>query len=278
MLADYHVHTDHSDDSLEPMEEVIKKAISIHIDELCFTDHVDYGPKYDVTGYFHMSRAEKAKIQLVANVDYPAYFQQIKDLSDKYQGQIVLKRGLEFGMQTHTIPQFQKLFDTYEMDFIILSCHQVGDKEFWNYKIQNEKTPDEYVVLYYQEIYECMKAYQDYSVLGHLDMVQRYTKPRYPFEKSREIIAEILKQAIRDGKGIEVNTSNFKYKLPDLTPERCILELYHDLGGKVITVGSDCHDKSRVGDRIPYIYDILKAIGFTYFCTFDKMEPIFHPL
>ena len=47
MLADYHVHTEFSDDSREPMEEQVKKAISLGLTELCFTDHVDYGIKKD---------------------------------------------------------------------------------------------------------------------------------------------------------------------------------------------------------------------------------------
>ena len=44
MLADYHVHTEFSNDSIYPMEEVIKDAISLGIKDICFTDHVDYGP------------------------------------------------------------------------------------------------------------------------------------------------------------------------------------------------------------------------------------------
>ena len=47
MLADYHVHTEFSDDSQELMEEQVKKAISLGLTELCFTDHVDYGIKKD---------------------------------------------------------------------------------------------------------------------------------------------------------------------------------------------------------------------------------------
>ncbi|MBQ1911691.1 MAG: PHP domain-containing protein, partial [Erysipelotrichaceae bacterium] len=48
MLADYHVHTHFSDDSVYPMEEVVKDAIAMGLDEICFTDHVDYGVKLDV--------------------------------------------------------------------------------------------------------------------------------------------------------------------------------------------------------------------------------------
>ena len=47
MLADYHVHSAYSDDSTYPMEQVVRDAIRINLDELCFTEHVDYGVKPD---------------------------------------------------------------------------------------------------------------------------------------------------------------------------------------------------------------------------------------
>lgn len=47
MFADYHVHTEFSDDSVYPMEQVVRDAIARGIDEICFTDHVDYGIKQD---------------------------------------------------------------------------------------------------------------------------------------------------------------------------------------------------------------------------------------
>lgn len=49
MFADYHVHTEFSDDSVYPMEDVVKDAIRMGMDEICFTDHVDYGVKEDWT-------------------------------------------------------------------------------------------------------------------------------------------------------------------------------------------------------------------------------------
>lgn len=211
-------------------------------------------------------------------MDYPKYFQEIEQLQKKYQGKLQIKKGLEFGMQVHTISDFQKLFNTYEMDFVILSCHQVENKEFWTYDFQKNRTADEYIYRYYQEIYDCICKYKNYSVLGHLDMIQRYTEPRYPFAKAEDIITKILKQVIIDGKGIEVNTSSFEYKLPDLMPERNILELYYKLGGRVITVGSDCHKAVRLGDHVQDIYNVLKEIGFKHVCTFEKMKPIYHEI
>ncbi|MBR2544666.1 MAG: histidinol phosphate phosphatase, partial [Erysipelotrichaceae bacterium] len=101
----------------------------------------------------------------------------------------------------------------------------------------------------------------------------------YPFDKVKDLIAEILRTAIADGKGIEINTSSWHYGLKDTQPSRDILKLYKDLGGKIITIGSDAHNTSYLGDHIEEARKILRdEIGFEQFCTFDQMEPIFHNL
>lgn len=277
MLCDYHIHSEYSDDSHYPMDEVVKKAIELGLEEICFTDHVDYGIKIDhddpaQVRYDHEGNA-------LYNVDYPRYFQQIEDLKKAYPG-IIIKRGLEFGIQTQTIPLYEKLYKTYPMDFIILSIHQVGNEEFWNGDFQKTRQEREYYETYYQEMYDVMKTFKHYSILGHLDMIKRYDDhDGYDaFANHKEIITKILKQAIEDGKGIEVNTSSFRYGLDDLMPSREILKLYHDLGGDIITIGSDSHQEAHLGAHIKDVQEELKAMGYTKIYTFDHMKPLAHEL
>ena len=47
LFADYHVHTNYSDDSVYPMADVVRDAVALGLEEICFTDHVDYGIKPD---------------------------------------------------------------------------------------------------------------------------------------------------------------------------------------------------------------------------------------
>ena len=186
---------------------------------------------------------------------------------------------MEFGMQVSTVEEFQKLFNSYPFDFIILSCHQVDNQEFWTYEYQQTHTQEEYYQRYYSEIFNVMKVYDDWSVLGHLDMVKRYDKwGEYPFEKVRDIVAEILKLAIKKGKGIEINTSCYRYNLPDLTPSREILKLYKDLGGEILTIGSDSHRKEHLAAKIPETLKEILQTGFKNIYTFDKMQPVSHIL
>lgn len=290
MFADYHIHTYYSDDSTYPMEQVVKDAISKGITDLCFTDHVDYGIKEDTDKLSPEQRQElKLKIQNPNvpqyNVDYPAYVAEYQDLKEKYADKINLKLGMEFGLQIHTIPQYQKLFNSYPFDFIIMSCHQVENKEFWTQEFQQGRSQDEYNQRYYDEILAQVKNYHDYSVLGHLDLIARYDKAGiYPFAKIQDKIAEILKIVIADGKGIELNTSSVRYKIhnaqgeQELTPSREILALYKELGGRIITVGSDSHKPEHLGAYITEQRQELLKLGFKEICTFEKMQPIFHKL
>ena len=276
MLCDYHVHTDYSDDSTYLMEDVVKDGIKKGLSEICFTDHVDYGIKYD----WDDPRAFQTRDSMCfANVNYPEYTKEIAELKEKYKNQITLKMGLEFGIQTHTIQQYQKLFSQYPFDFIILSIHQVENQEFWTQDIQKGKTQLEYNLGYYQELLDVIKVYKDYSVLGHLDLITRYDlEGTLDFAYIKDIVREILEIVIKDGKGIEINTSYHRYGLKDMTPSRDILKLYKELGGKIITIGSDSHKPEHLGAYIEEAKEELKKLGFKYYCTFDKMKPIFHEL
>ena len=281
MRADYHVHTEFSDDSEYPMEQVINDAIAKGLDEICFTDHVDYGIKkdWDDPEGIEYRETEPGVFQPFANVDYPKYYELYQQLKDKYGQDISLKLGMEFGMQMHTVKKYEKLFARYPFDFIILSVHQVEDKEFWTQDFQAGRTQQQYNERYYEEMLQLVKNYHNYSILGHVDLIARYDKAgAYPFEKIKPILTEIFKTVIADGKGIEVNTSSHRYGLKDLTPGRDILKLYRELGGRIITIGSDSHKPEHLNAYIDETREELKKLGYTEFCTFQQMQPIFHKL
>ena len=274
MLADYHVHCSYSDDSKTPMEEMVNAAVEKGIRELCFTDHVDYGVKIDWDNPGTTARLIDGKP--ARNVDYPRYFDEIDALNEKYKGKICIKKGLEFGIQCHTAGQFEQLYEKYPLDFVILSCHQINDQELWTQEYQKGKTQKEYNEGYYDELYAVINQFDHYSVLGHLDLIVRYDKQgAYPFEKIKDKVTVILKHLIEHEKGIEVNTSSFKYGLSDLMPSRQILRLYHELGGRIITIGSDSHSVNTLADHFDEVKLELKEMGYTHYCVFEKMKPVY---
>lgn len=278
MLADFHVHSEFSDDSTYPVTDVCRDAIKRNLEEICFTDHVDYGVKPDSD---HPELARLIDGVPSINVDYDRYFPTVEAMRERFADDLTVRCGLELGVQTHTIDRYERLLDRWgnHLDFAILSIHQVGDKEFWDGSFQEGRTQDEYNEAYYQELLAVVERFHGYSILGHLDLIKRYDPAGiYPFEKTRDITAAILERIIADGKGIEVNTSSFRYGLPDLQPCTEILELYRGLGGTIVTIGSDSHEPDHLGSYIAYVQRRLSALGFKAFCTFEGKEPHFHEL
>ncbi len=246
------------------MELQVKRAIELGLDELCFTDHVDY--------FSYSSESLNGREK---------YFREIEEMKHKFSG-IRIKAGFEFGIQRHTIKKYETLFERYrdKLDFVLLSVHEIDDKDLWAGEYQIGKTQDECHIGYYEELLNAIKNFHNYSVLAHLDLMVRYDKKgAYPFAKVKDFVTEILKRAIDEHKGIELNTSSWRYGLKDTQPSREILRLYRDMGGEILTLGSDAHRPDYLYAHMNEARDILKnEIGFRYFCTFDKMTPIFHEL
>jgi len=97
-------------------------------------------------------------------------------------------------------------------------------------------------------------------------------------KKYAQEIDEILKKVIAMGKGIELNTAGWKYGLAFCHPHPEILCRYKELGGEIITVGSDAHKPEHVAYDFQKAADVLKACGFKYYTEFQDRKPIFKQL
>lgn len=264
MYYDYHMHSSFSQDSMTPMEDMINRSIELGITEICFTEHVDYNViKNGEETDYNFRRKE--------------FFKSIDYFNDKYKNKIIIKKGVEYGLQVHSLGRYYEDVRSNNFDFVIGSIHSIDKYELIDRHLYNGKSQREAYRIYYQTLYNIIKEYKDYSILGHLDLVKRYGDLNNIIDDRvfGDEIDEILKLAIYDGKGIEINTSNFRYNLPDLTPSSYILKRYRELGGKIITTGSDSHNPQQVGTEFKRIYEELKNMGYKYVCTFDKMKPNF---
>ena len=253
-LSDYHLHSNYSFDASQTIEQIILKAISMGLNEVCLTEHISFDPKDSSYNYF----------------DFKEYKNEIHKLSKKYSGRIKIKKGLEIGEYHLYKDDFDKYFKEHNIDFIIGSIHNLNGRGFRTNIAENG-------VKYTYETYfrEVLTFVQmgDFDVLGHLDIVQRYafeTGKVYNLDDYKDYIHDILKTIISRGKGIEINTSGLANNL--LFPKLEILHMYKDLKGEILTVGSDAHTRNRIGENVSYIYDMLKNIGFNYVFTYDNRQ------
>lgn len=279
MLADFHVHTEFSDDSVCPMGQVAEGALRLNLDAICFCDHVDYGVKPDAGQPALRHDPDNGKP--VTNVDYARYFPEVERVRAEYDGRLDVRCGLEFGVQRHTVGEFERVLDAWgdRLDFRLLSIHQVGDREFWNGDYQQGRDQDGIHGAYYDEMLAVMESFDGYDALAHLDLVRRYDPfGPMPFDRVRDRVAAVLEHAVAHGKAIELNTSSWRYRLDDLMPSTDVLRLYRDLGGTLVTLGSDSHKPSHLGSYLRVGQLMLRNLGFSEFVTYERRVPTAHPL
>ncbi|WP_085993481.1 histidinol-phosphatase HisJ family protein [Oceanobacillus senegalensis] len=261
-MFDYHIHSDFSADCDTTMEKTIEKAIEMGLEEICFTEHIDY---------------EYPDKDWVFEFDLKQYDKKVKAMQKEYEGQISIKKGVEIGVQPYLLPRYNQLMKEESFDFVICSMHSTEKKDLHSGNFFEGKSVDEAYRIYYEELYDCVKHYKDFSILGHIDLVKRYTKDKSK-NNFHEIIKEIFKEIIPAGKGIELNTSGYRYGLEGGMPSADILTLYKECGGEIITIGSDSHVETTLAYKFADALELLKSIGFRYIATYDKGEAIFHPV
>ncbi len=264
--ADYHIHTELSEDSMAAMEDQVKQAISLGFREMAITDH-------------HEAMASDKEYFL--QTDISDYINQFNTLKEKYKNQISLKLGAEIGYESRGKDILNKFIQDNPFDFIICSLHSLEGEDFYYGKFFKNKTKNQAFTEYFRAIKACVHEFQNFDVLGHLDFICRYgdySNYQLEYLDYKDIIDEILKKLIRDSKGIEINTSGLRYGVGHMHPRLDIIKRYRELGGHIITIGSDAHTPRDIGADYENARNLLKEVGFEFFTTFNNRKPEFRKL
>lgn len=267
LTADCHMHSSFSGDSDTPMEEMIRQGIALGLKTMCFTEHQDMD--------FPDSPEGPGSIFLL-NTD--SYLYDLARLKEKYAGQIRILFGVELGLQPEILRKNAVYANSYDFDFIIGSSHVCHGKDPYYPAFYEGRSEEEAYREYFTSILENIQKFSNFDVYGHLDYVVRYgpSKDReYTYEKYRDILDRILELLLEKEKGLELNTGGIISGLRDFHPCTGILRRYKELGGEIITVGSDSHDAGHLAAHFDRAAEVLKACGFRYFTVFEKRVPEF---
>ena len=271
---DYHLHTCYSDDCKTPIDDLIQSAINNGLKSICITDHHD--PDFPVEKY-----------NIGFGLDLENYFKDIPALRDKYLPEIDVRCGIELGVMPSTCEKLAHFSKEHpELDFIICSTHVVDNidpyyPEYFHNEDGSQKDLLTQYRRYLEEILYTVQNFNDYNVYGHLDYIFRYGPDKVTEESFRDtyfsplkdIITEILKTIIDNGKGIEINTGSLYRGMDYAHPHPEILKLYKELGGEILTFGSDAHDNIHAGFEFKKARDLALALGFKYRTEFSKLQP-----
>ncbi len=260
--ADFHLHSSHSGDSQTPMEQMIERGISLGLTDLCFTEHMDLD--------YPETEGGSGNIFLL-NTD--SYLYDLIRHKEAYADRIRLHFGVELGLQPQISGKNSQYVHGCDFDFVIGSSHLVNGRDPYYASFYEGRTEEAAYREYFESILANLKKFTNFDVYGHLDYVVRYGPHKnrdYSYEKYRDVIDEILQTLIDNEKGIELNTGGFIGGLGAPNPCLEIVKRYRELGGEIITVGSDAHSPEWVGTHFDLACELLKDCGFRYYCIFEK--------
>ncbi len=261
-MFDFHIHSRVSFDGHDTGAQLAAAAAAAGLQEICFTDHIDYDP--------FAQEQTMAFDTAVYNAEYDGL--TLPGLK--------IRRGMEFGMDETNVEQFREDLKRRPFDFVLGSIHFVDGLDVYFQPYWQGKTVEQAEGRYLEQTLRCVRLHEDFDVLAHLSFISKawaHPAPRpLPYGDHREIIDEILRVLVRKGKGLEMNTSGVD-RCGGYLPTADVFRRFKELGGEIVTVGSDAHRCNRVGQYCPEACAILGEI-FGHVCTFEERRPIFHKL
>ncbi|MGI5824551.1 MAG: histidinol-phosphatase HisJ family protein [Bacillota bacterium] len=255
-MYDCHLHTNHSFDAKNTMEEVCRAAVRHGMKGICFTDHLELNspnhadPEHPIDYYIDI---EAQKADFLRN-------------KEKYGKSLEMCCGAEVGLHLGMEERIQNAINDLKPDFVIGSVHSIDNMDIFVGDLSVGRSKFETYMYYLERTLEIVKTQKCFNVLGHMDMILRdknIADKNMDTVEYHLIIDEILKNLIKNGKGIEVNTSGWRYNLGGPHPHPFIIKRYKELGGRTITTGSDSHIPESINEGIDRATALLKDLGFT---------------
>lgn len=262
--SDYHLHSQLSSDSHTTLDQICQAAVERGMREICLTDHWNLVD-------------QEANILPIA-YDWEKTRQLILETRDKYFGKLDVRMGIELGNAPLNLHGVAENLPLGKLDFVIGSVHnnspELGSRGA--YTLARAATTQEGCARIASDYMDVMKAVvrdDNYDVLGHIIYPFRYFPSRFDvsIQNYWDHVEEIFEIIIAKGKGIEVNTSQGT-TISDWKP---LLERYRQMGGEILTTGSDAHFTDKVGLGIQEATQLISDCGFRYVSTFRQRVPHF---
>lgn len=263
-LVDYHIHSRYSLDSRATLEDIAHFAMAKGLKEIVVTDHFE--PTTRDREYLNYDPIDQRRM--------------IENLNDRLQGKLTIRQGVELGQPHHFPDLTDSVKAKVDFDYIIGSAHKDSrdiDASELEYDLNNL---DPIAEKYLQEVLSMVKN-DAFDCIGHLDLIKRYASRNgitLSLSTYQQELEEIFKILISNGKGIEINTSGLRESMNGFMPDFDIARFYKDLGGEIITIGSDAHFAEDVGEGLKHAVDMLRDAGFRYITVYNKRVPDFEAI
>lgn len=240
-MFDTHMHCTFSVDSEMKIQEAIRAANALNMG-IVITEHMDIDYPTNPQSFLF---------------DVNEYFAEFGNLrSDK----VLL--GIEIGMQDVCHAANSSIVKSAPFDMVIGSIHVANRVDIYMSSFYQGRSKQEAYNIYWQDMLDCVTQYQDYDTLGHIDYISRYATyadTNLNIDEA-DLWMEICKCLIKNKKALEINTRRLDDSAA-VASLRPFYEMYRDLGGKYVTLGSDAHRATEVGRRVVQAYDWAAGLG-----------------
>ena len=273
ITTDSHMHSFYSTDCGTPMEDMIRTGIAHGLSLMCFTEHMDYDypsdPAKEKNGHpeFWLDTG-----------DYRAGFLSMKE---KYADEIDLLFGVELGLQPHIVDWNNNYVNQHDFDYIIGSAHTIDHMDPYFPSFYEGRSERAAYTRYFEQALENLELFDNIDSFGHFDYVVRYGPSKnkeYSYKEYSDLIDPILRLLIEKGIALEINTKGYTSGLGEPNPGRDIISRYRELGGELITIGSDAHTAGDLATHFSDAEELLLERGYKYYAVFKERKPIFYPL
>ena len=264
---DYHLHTVHSMDGRQTMEELCQTMADRGVHEICLTEHIEPGHP-----------GEGVDIPPVWN----RWFREIEEMRRRYP-MLTIRAGIEIGDNPACREETKRLLDTLPLDFRLLSLHLVNGVDCYDHeKYFSGKTRAQAYREYVEAKVESVTDWTDFDSVAHIGYVAKFSvfqgeERPLRYEDAPDAFDTLLRYIIEQGKCLEVNTSGYS-ATGDTLPHSTILRRYIDLGGELFTFGSDSHDTARDYDGIERAKEAVRAMGGKYQTAFCQRKRTLYQL
>lgn len=262
-LVDMHVHTSDSPDADIAAWQLVRKGKENNLCGIGFVAHLDLNPEDFCYASF--------------NAD--TYDESIDQARSEAKGILLVMKGLEVGEPHQYEEQVKALVDYSNYDFITGALHSVeGIGMVLGKEVFADGDPMEIVEEYYSETLRMVEV-SDIDILAHMGLFRRgiaLAGLRHDFNEMQlwpETIDSILRVMIDRNIALELNTSGLRRREKMTYPIPEILKRFRELGGTLVTIGSDTH-------REPYVFygldrgaELLLKSGFRKTYTFHDRVP-----